>query len=584
MRSMTNFLTGLREAWVLAKPYFYSEERWAARGLLAAIILLNLAMVFLNVVLNYWNGAFFNAIQAYDATSVLHLLFLYRLTPGSRLPMPGFVEIVTVYIIIAVYAFYLNQMLQIRWRQWMTRHFIADWFKDRAFYNLSLAHSSTKFIDNPDQRISDDLRDYTTSTLSLGIDFISNVVTLVSFVFVLYAISGSITLFGITIPGYMVWVALLYSIFGTLFTHLIGRKLINLSFFQQKVEADFRFNLVRVRENPEAIALSSGEANEAAGLNARFAALRANFWAIMRRTKLLNFFTVGFSQIAVIFPLVVILPRYFAHKIGFGGLSQIPQAFGQVQSAFSWIVNSYTDLVSWRATVSRLYGFQEAVTAAQTASIAGPQLSNAGSALVLDRLTLTLPDGRRLVNDASLTLPAGQPVTVTGPSGAGKSTLFRAIAGIWPFGTGAITRPAGTVLFLPQKPYFPLGTLKHAVSYPAAEDSVSDAAVADALTTVELAQFATRLQETENWGQILSGGEQQRLALARALLAQPDWLFLDEATSALDTTTSTLVMARLAKTLPHMTIVSITHRNTASPATRQITLTPEASQQLAVVS
>jgi putative ATP-binding cassette transporter len=576
-RSMTSFVIGLREAWGLAKPYFASEERWAAIGLLAAIIALNLLMVFFNLVLNFWNNDFFNAIQAMDAHTAIRLLFLYDLTPGSRLPMPGFVEIVILYIIVAVYAFYLNQMLQIRWRQWVTRHFVANWLADRAYYNISLSPAQTAGIDNPDQRISDDLRDFTTNTLSLGLDFISNLVTLFSFIFVLYAISGSITLLGITIPGYMLWVALIYSVIGTALTHLIGRKLIPLSFYQQKVEADFRYNLVRVRENPEAIALYSGEADEEISLKERFANIRTNWWAIMRRTKMLNFFTIGFNQIAGIFPLVVALPRYFSGAIKLGGLTQISNAFGQVQGALSWFVGAYPNLVTYRATVARLHGFQEAVAAARIASKAGPQLNIEGAALRLNNLTLSLPDGRKLVNNATLSLPPGEPIILTGPSGAGKSTLFRAMAGIWPFGEGGITRPEGTALFLPQRPYFPLGTLKRSVVYPAIESAFSDADVQAALIAVELPMLTGRLHETETWSQILSGGEQQRLAIARALLAKPVWLFLDEATSALDVPLAARIHAALRKYLPNTTVVAITHRDMSAQPSRHLSLTPEQS-------
>jgi len=572
---MTNFFTGLREAWVLAKPYFSSEQRGSAWLLLISIIVLNLLMVGMNLILNFWNRDFFNAIQAYDVTTSVRLLWLYVAQPGS-LPMPGFMEIVAVYVLVAVYAFYLNQMLQIRWRQWMTRHYVENWLADRAYYNISLSNAKGLGLDNPDQRISEDLRDYTANTLSLGLDFISNVVTLFSFVFILYAVSGSIKLFGITIPGYMLWVALIYSVVGTLFTHLIGRRLIPLAFNQQRVEADFRYNLIRVRENPEAIALYHGEGDERLSLGERFEAVRANFWAIMRRTKALNFFTVSFNQVAGIFPLVVALPRFFAHKIGLGGLTQIQNAFSQVQGALSWFITSYSDLVTYRATVSRLHGFTEAVAAARAASLAGPQLRVAGTALAFTNLTLSLPDGRKLLNNASLTLPPGLPVVLTGPSGAGKSTLFRAIAGIWPFGEGSITRPAGSVLFLPQKPYFPLGTLKRTVVYPGAEADIADDAVIAALEAVDLAPLAQRLHESENWGQILSGGEQQRLAIARALIAKPDWLFLDEATSAMEISLATRIHATLRRLLPTTTIVAISHQETETLPGRHLTLTPGA--------
>ncbi len=570
---MTSFLTGLAEAWTLAKPYFAGEEKWFARFLLAAIIALNLLMVFFNVILTYWNRDFFDAIQSMDSHSAIQLLFLYKITPGE-IPMLGFVEIIAIYVVVAVYAFYLNQMLQIRWRQWITRHFMENWLADKAFYNISLNPSQTIGLDNPDQRISEDLRDFTANTLSIGLYFISNLVTLLSFVFILYAISGAITLFGITIPGYMLWVALLYSAAGTLLTHLIGRKLIPLSFAQQKVEADFRYNLIRVRENPEAIALYSGEADEFISLQERFQAIRANWWSIMRRTKALNFFTISFNQVAGIFPLIVALPRYFSGAIKLGGLTQIQNVFSQVQGALSWFVTAYSTLVTYRATVSRLHGFQEAVAAARAATLTGPSVNHSGSALTFSNLTLSLPDGRKLVDNASLSLPPGLPVILTGPSGAGKSTLFRAIAGIWPFGTGTITRPTGSALFLPQRPYFPLGTLKRAVTYPALESNIADDAVAAALKAVELENLIPRLHETESWSQILSGGEQQRLALARALITKPNWLFLDEATSALDSPLATRLHKTLATQLPTTTIVAITHRDLETTTPRRLSLTP----------
>jgi putative ATP-binding cassette transporter len=571
-RSVSNFAVGLREAWSLARPYFISEERWPAIGLLSAIIALNLMMVGMNVVLTYWNRDFFNAIQTYDARTVVHLLF-YPLTAikGAQ-PMPGFVEIVTIVIFVYVYATFLNQMLQIRWRQWLTQHYIENWLSERTYYNISLSHTGDAVVDNPDQRIADDLNSFTASSLSLGLDFISNVVTLFSFVFTLYVISGSITLLGFTIHGYMVWVALIYSLVGTVFTHYIGRKLIGLSFNQQRVEADFRYGLIRIRDNPEAIALYRGEGDEQLTLTKRFGAVRENWWAIMRRTKGLNFFTIGFAQIANIFPLVVILPRYFAKEIGFGGLSQIPLVFGQVQGALSWFVNSYQELVTYRATVSRLHGFREAMEAAREAAASGPRRESPGAALTLDNLTLTLPDGRKLLEHASLTLPPGEAVIVTGPSGAGKSTLFRAIAGIWPFGDGSITPPSGSVMFLPQRPYFPNGSLKRSVVYPAFDHAIADAEASAALETFGLGHLVPRLGEIANWGQILSGGEQQRLALARALIAKPDWLFLDEAMSSLDPALAAQVQETLRKTLPGTTIVSISHHESPTADERHVTL------------
>lgn len=562
-QTITNFFIGFRDGVSLAKPYFASEEKWVAWGLLSAVIALNLLLVGLNVVLTYWNNDFFNAIQVYDVKTVVTLLYMPLVHIKHKGPMPGFAELVVIYVLIAVYATYLNQMLQIKWRQWMTGRYVRSWLKDRAYYNISLAHAPSAVVDNPDQRISEDLDNFTANSLALGISFITNVVTLLSFIFVLYSISGAITLFGVTIPGYMLWVAILYSLIGTGITHLIGRKLVPLSFNQQRLEASFRYRLVRVRENPEAIALSHGEAEEQTELLSSFQFVRDNFWAIMRRTKALNFFVISFNQIANIFPLVVILPRYFAKQIGLGGLSQIPMVFSQVQGALSWFIGSYTALASWRATVSRLYGFREAMEAARRMAAGGPALAQGDHDLVLKNLTLTLPDGRKLLDGVNLTLKPGRLMTISGASGSGKSTLFRAMAGIWPFGSGEIARPQGRLLFLPQKPYCPLGTLKRNLAYPALAESISDEEAKAALEAVGLGRLAAQLAETANWGLALSGGEQQRLALARALLAKPDWLFLDEATSALDKESAAALRAMLHAKLPGATIIAISHDETA---------------------
>lgn len=576
---MSNFATGVREAWSLAKPYFTSEERWIAWGLIFLVVALSLSVVGLNVVINFWNGDFFNAIQAYDEKTCLRLLYepIIRVN-GSPYPMIGFAELIIIYVPIFTYSTYFSQMLQIKWRQWVTTHYVGDWLSDHAYYNISLARNPGAIIDNPDQRIAEDLRDFTANTIALGLDFITNLVSLFSFIFLLYSFSGLIHLWGVPIRGYLVWVALLYSVVGTVLTQLIGRRLIPLSFLQQRLEANFRYRLIRVRDNTEAIALAQSETEEHEALNISFEDVKNNFWAIMRWTVPLNFFLSTFVNIAGIFPLVVILPRYFAKQIGFGLLTQIPNAFGQVQGAFSWFVTNYfggtgpgaSGLVTWRATVSRLYGFREAMNVARAAAASGPHRNAPGAALVLDKLTLTLPDGRKLLNGASLTLPPGEKITLTGPSGSGKSTLFRAIAGIWPFGEGNITPPSGSILFLPQKPYFPLGSLKRCLTYPNAEDSITDEAAVAALNALNLNNLVPSLHETENWGLILSGGEQQRLALARALISKPDWLFLDEATSALDPATATQTRTTLTQHLPTTTIVAISHHDAISPRHLQL--------------
>ncbi|HET9146834.1 MAG TPA: ABC transporter ATP-binding protein/permease [Acetobacteraceae bacterium] len=551
---------GLSDAWRLAKPYFRSEEKWIAWGLLAAIIALNLFMVYLNVIYTYWYKIAYNALEAKNEAQFFTSMFTYQFVKGYPWFVPGFIPFAAVNITVAVYAFYLNQMLEIRWRRWITNRFVREWLEKRAYYQISLTAQAGSVVDNPDQRIADDLRSFVSSNLSLGINFIANIVNLFSFVFVLWFIAPPLKFHGFTIPGWLVWTALIYSVVGTYFTNIIGRKLVPLNFQQQQVDADFRFNLVRVREHTEQIALYGGEDEEAEGLSHRFQAIYINWWRIMKRTKALNFFTIGFTQVAIIFPLIVAAPNYFAGIFTLGVLMQISNIFGNVQGSFSWFISSYPDLVVWRATVQRLEGFERAVLAAHAQTAHNPVSIEPGAAgLQIDGLALDLPDGRRLIEQDHMVIRPGEPLAITGPSGAGKSTLFRAIAGIWPFARGRIRRPGGRLMFLPQKPYFPTGSLKRAVAYPAHEHEVDDHRVRQALEDVGLAELADRLEQVDNWGLRLSGGEQQRLALARVLLVRPDWLFLDEALSALDEGAARDLFGMLRRRLPEAQIVSIAH-------------------------
>jgi putative ATP-binding cassette transporter len=406
------------------------------------------------------------------------------------------------------------------------------------------------------------------ASLSLSLGFLNAAVTLVSFVGILWGLSGALTVplggRSLEIPGYMVWVALVYAIVGTWLTHKLGKPLIALNFNQQRFEADFRFNLVRFRENTEGVALYRGEPGELEGFRERFSHVVRNWWALMKRQKILNFFTIGYNQIAVIFPFVVGAPRYFSGAIQLGGLIQISNAFGQVQGALSWFIAAYSTFASWKATVDRLTGFHTAVKGAQEQQRENPGVSvqaGEGSALELEQVELGLPTGRVLVSNADLEIPEGARVLVRGPSGSGKSTLFRAIAGIWPFGGGRVRLPKNfRALFLPQRPYFPLGTLQAAASYPAAPDAFTEEQVREALTAVGLPGLAARLQEEANWAMQLSGGEQQRVAFARALLHKPNWLFMDEATSALDEAAQAALLRLLQERLPDTTVVSIAHR------------------------
>ena len=569
---MHNIAEFLGDAWRLSKPYFTrSEERRTAWLLLAAVIAMRLFLVGMEVVLSFWNNAFFTSLQEKDWDSFINLLLFWKITPSGMI-LPGFCGVAAVYIVIAVYRIYLTQWLQIRWRTWMTRQFLDEWLADRAYYRISLISPSDERsgigTENPDQRIAEDLRAFIgdgvagmRGVLFLGIDLLSNVVSLVSFITILWSLSGPLEVAGFSIPGYMVWVALIYAVAGTVATHYVGRPLALLNFRKQRVEADFRFSLVRLRENTEGVALYGGEAEEKHGLMARFEALALNWWQLMQRYKFLTALTAGYGQVASVFPIVVAAPRYFAGQIPLGALTQTAGAFGQVQGAMSWFVDSYADIAAWRATVERLSTFHRAIEMARAKAGEGVHVGRpAEDGYSLRGATLELPGGEALLQDADLTLRPGESVVISGRSGSGKSTLFRALAGIWPFGRGEVHRTSGHAMFLPQRPYLPLGTLRHVVTYPSPADSASDDAVREALEAVGLASLVHRVDEEENWGQRLSGGEQQRLALARALLARPDWLFLDEATASLDPEAEASLYRLLQKRLPDTTLVSIAHR------------------------
>jgi putative ATP-binding cassette transporter len=475
--------------------------------------------------------------------------------------MPGFSELAVVFIAIAVYSTYLNQWLQIRWRRWMTTRFLDEWLADRAYYRISLTtdHAAVG-TDNPDQRIAEDLRDFVATTLSLGVDFLSNIVSFASFVGILWTLSGNITLWGVTIPGYMVFVALAYAVIGTWLTHLVGRPLIGLRFRQQRVEADFRYALVRFRENMEGIALYNGEPEEKGNLVARFYDVITNWWGIMTRTKKLNALVYGYNQVAGIFPIVVAAPRYFSGAIELGGLMRIAGAFAQVQSSLSWFVNVYSTLAQWSAIVERLTTFHRAIVVARAATGGGFVLDPITDGPVrLTDLTLELPNGEKLLENTTVTFAPGNSTVITGRTGSGKSTLFRAIAGIWPFGHGHVQRPLERSLFLPQRPYIPLGTLRHVITYPKPPEDYADTDVAQALVDAGLPALVPHLDEDRNWPQMLSGGEQQRVALARALLLKPEWLFLDEATASLDPDAEAHLYRVLKERLPKTTLISIAH-------------------------
>jgi vitamin B12/bleomycin/antimicrobial peptide transport system ATP-binding/permease protein len=531
----------LADAWHLAWPYFMGEDRARGRLLLGAVLVLDLSIVAVDVRLNFWRNDFYNSIQKYDQSEFWWQLGIFCI-------------LAAIFIACAVYQLYLTQMLQIRWRRWLTDTFMARWLARRTYWQLSIGSETP---DNPDQRIAEDLRMYVEQTLRLSIGLLNAVVKLASFLFILWTLSGALTVFGITIPGYMLWLALIYAVIGTALTHILGRPLIALNFEKQRREADFRFSLVRFRENMEGIALLKGEAAEEGNLRRRFHALMENFYAVMVRTKKVTWLTASYGQAAVVFPYIMAAPRYFAKEIELGGLMQVASAFNEVQGALSYIVDRYTEIAEWRAVIERLTGFEARMAAVEARELHVP---TEGEALAIADATVMLPTGRTLFTDFDLAVKPGEAVLLTGPSGSGKSTLFRVLGGLWPLAGGSVRLPDAAAMFLPQKPYLPVATLAQALSYP--DPQLADRArLVEVLRQVKLGDLEPMLDIEDNWALKLSVGEQQRIALARALLKRPRWLFLDEASSALDEATEREMHGLLKREIPDLTLVSIGHRS-----------------------
>lgn len=540
-----------KDVWLLTKSYWQSEEKKKACFLLACILALTLGIVYMLVLLNQWNNSFYSALQNYETEKIFDELI-------------HFSWLAAIYIVLAVYSYYLQQMLILNWRRWLTVRFLDIWLKNKTYYNLQMFGKDT---DNPDQRISEDVRLFVEMTLSFTIGIIKSLCTFASFVFILYKMSGplSFTVFGttLTIQGYLFWAALIYSIIGTYITHLVGRKLVQLNFVQQRYEADFRFSMIRLRESAESVAFYRGEQQEAGVFKNRFKLLLDNFWRLVNKQKQLVWLNSGYSQIAIIFPFVAAMNRYLNREFTLGGLMQVSNAFGYVQSSLSYFIDMYTAIAQWQAVVMRLTYFgnhmQEVAQDADRFHLERFATSKKVSA---DAMQVNLPDGTPLLEKITFSLNQGENVLIKGISGSGKSTLLRAIAGIWPFVEGKINLPErDQLMFIPQKPYIPLGTLREALLYPGSKP-VSDDELRLLLVRCQIGYLQDKLDLTADWSHVLSVGEQQRLAFVRAHIQEPIWLFLDEATSALDEETEAKMYSLLAEFLPMTTVVSVGHRST----------------------
>ena len=541
------FISGL---WHLMTPYWKSCEKRSAYLYLASIAVLTVAAVYMTLLLNEWYNSFYSALQNYDTDALWHGLFV-------------FTGLAFAHIVFAVYASYLQQVFSLRWRRWMTDVYLAKWTEGDLYYRMEMFSRAS---DNPDQRISEDINTFTAQTPAFMMGILRSVVTIICFIFVLWTLSEPLTfsVFGvsITIYGYLVWTAIVYSILGTWVTHYVGHRLVGLNFHQQKLEADFRFGMVRLREAAESVAFYDGADSERSLLYKRFSLAVSNTFLILKKQKQLSWLTNGYAQIAIIFPFVVALPRYLAKEISLGGLMQIANCFGKVQDALSYFVDVYTSIAAWQSCAERLLTFERHMRHLEESGMGrGAFLKKESKdAVRLVDIKVDLPNGMPLLWNVNAEILPGEHVLLKGASGSGKSTLLRVMAGLWPYASGEADLPENkSRMFIPQRPYMPMGTLREAAAYP--KETAEDGALLPLLDLAGLSHLAPRLDEEADWSHVLSLGEQQRLAFVRIFLHRPKWVFLDESTSAMDEDMERKLYDHLVK-MPGVAVLSVGHRST----------------------
>lgn len=548
-KSKKPFLEVLR----LILPYWHSKDKWVAWGLLASILGLSIAFVYTSVIMNAWNVQFYNALQALDYPLFIEMCIKY-------------LGLVTLLVSMFVINNYTTSLLSFRWRRWLTSHYVRRWTQNSLHYQLKLKGNGT---DNPDQRISQDLNIFAETSLRLGISLFKEIINLCSFVAILWVISGALVIplqgMTLTIPGYMVWAVLLYSLLGTGLIFMIGKPVIHLNYEKEKYEANFRYNLIRLRERSEEIAVYKGADVEEASLHRSFADITHNFKHIIKRSIYINCFQNFYTNLSILMPIIIAAPKFFSGAITLGVLMQIRSAFAQVQDSLSILIDNYTQIAQLIATTKRIMGFSEALAAEENQldmpKVDGIQiLQSAGNTLKIENLNLSTPKGKSLLSDIRLSVSAGEKLLIMGPNGTGKSTLLRALSGLWPYGNGTLYLPRGVkIMMVPQKSYLPIDTLRNCLLYPGIDYTVTEPEIIRALNECRLGYLSDHLAENKDWGASLSLGEQQRIIFVRILLHKPDWVIMDEPTASIDKEAETAVYQALLKNLPGLTLITIGH-------------------------